>query len=251
MDNNINELINKFKDISDLRYVKSSSNGTGAIGLTFERLLGKKSDNMYFPDFYDIEIKCTSRFSRYPISLFSIAFDGPTFPEINRIIEKYGYFDKIYKDKKIFNTTLYYNRKKHVNNYFFNLEIDEFDEKLYLCVYDENMNLIEKESFVYLDTIINHIKLKINKLAIVYASIKRNDDTTYFRYYKISIYKLKNYNTFFNLLKEDIIKVELSSTISKSGIDKGKYKNKNLIFKINKDDILELFDLVTEYDHDE
>ena len=77
MENNCKELLEKFKNISKQRWIKGLNNYTNSAGLTFEALLNKKSDSMFFPDFKGIEIKATQRFSRYPITLFSKAFDGP------------------------------------------------------------------------------------------------------------------------------------------------------------------------------
>lgn len=45
---------------------------------------------MFFPDYYGTEIKCTTRFSGYLISLFLKSFDGPLLYEMSRILEKYG-----------------------------------------------------------------------------------------------------------------------------------------------------------------
>ena len=95
MNNNFNDLIKKFKIIAKKKWIKSYYKGHGNIGLTFEKELDKKIDTNYSPDYNGIEIKCTTRFSRFPISLFSIAFDGPTNKEIIRINEKYGNFDKL------------------------------------------------------------------------------------------------------------------------------------------------------------
>ena len=99
MNKETKELIKQFHSIARKRWIKSISKSFGSIGLTFEKELNKTPDSMYFPDYLGIEIKCTSRYSRYPLFLFTSAFDGPTFPEINRIIEKYGYFDKDFTDK--------------------------------------------------------------------------------------------------------------------------------------------------------
>ena len=44
---------------------------------------------MFFPDYYGIEIKCTTRFSNYPISLFSLAFDGTYLYQMNLLLQKY------------------------------------------------------------------------------------------------------------------------------------------------------------------
>ncbi|MBQ9181142.1 MAG: MvaI/BcnI restriction endonuclease family protein [Bacilli bacterium] len=238
------------KKIARKGYVKSSANGLGAIGLTFEHLLGKENDSMYFPDYYGIEIKCSSRFSRYPISLFSCAFDGPTFPEINRLIEKYGYFDKDFKDKKALQEILSCKNQKKVNNYIFKFDIDEKEEKLFLCIYNLNGELIERKSFVYLDTIYNHLKLKLSSMALVYASTKKCSAEDQFRYYKITIYELIGFHKFIELLKNGTINISLSCRIGKSGKYAGKYKNKNLVFELQKKDINKLFKEIYTYNHD-
>ena len=90
MNESFNDLINEFNIISKKGWIPSVSNSFGSIGLTFKKEIGKKVDSLYFPDYKNIEIKCTSRFSRYPLFLFTVAFDDPTFPEIDRIVEKVG-----------------------------------------------------------------------------------------------------------------------------------------------------------------
>lgn len=242
MNNNINSLLEKFSKIKNKGWIESTSKSFGSVGLTFEKELNKKPDSTYFPDYYDIEIKCTSRFSRYPLYMFTVAFEGPTFPEINRIIETYGYYDKDFKDKKVLFEKLNCIDKKIVNNkYKFKFEIDNAEEKLYLCIYNLDNKLIEKKSFVYLSTIKNHLLLKLNTLALIHASKKQENNKLYFRYYSIIIYKLKGFNIFLELLNKGIIEISLISRIGKSGKEKGKYNNKNLVFHIKKENIPLLF----------
>lgn len=251
MEESIQILIKKFKEICNKGYIKSISKSFGSIGLTFEKELGKKADSLYFPDFYDIEIKCTSRYSKYPLYLFTIAFDGPTFPEIDRIVTKYGWYDKDYTAKKVLFTKLKFKEKINVNNkYKFNLLFDEKKEKIYLNVYDKNNKLIEKMSYVYVQSIYNHINLKLKNLGIIYASIKKNDNGKYFRYYKIDIYKFISFDNFIKLLENDIVGVDLIARINKSGIDAGRYRNKNLVFYIDKGKIDKLFKMIYSYDCD-
>ncbi len=249
MDENIQSLIAKFKEITNKGYIKSNSKSFGSIGLTFEKELGKKPDSMYFPDYYDIEIKCTSRYSQYPLYLFTTAFDGPTFPEINRIVSKYGWYDKDYNDKLVLFTKLSFKKKITVNDkYQFKLSFDENKEKIYLNVYDMNDRLIESKSYVYLDRINNHINLKLNKLAVIYASIKKINDETFYRYYKMNIYKLISASKFIELLENDIVGVDLIARLNKSGVDAGRYRNKNLVFYIKKDKINKLYKTIYSYD---
>ena len=154
MNDEVKKLVDNFKIIANKKWIKSVSRSFGCIGITFEKVLDKSSDALYFSDYYGTEIKCVSRYSRYPLFLFTVAFDGPTFPEINRIVEKYGYPDKTFPDKKVLFEKVSCNKKTLVNNqYKFKLEVDEKEDKLFLCVYDFNDVLIERESFVYLKTI--------------------------------------------------------------------------------------------------
>lgn len=180
MNYEIEKLIQQFHIISNKGWIPSISKNFGSIGLTFEKELGKKTDSMYFPDYYGIEIKCTSITSKYHLYLFTVAFDDPTFPEINRIIENYGYSDKDYPEYKVLATNLNCKLKHTLNNYKFKLEIDKMEEKIYLCVYDLQNSLIERKSFVYFDSIRNHLLTKLNYLAIVYRKINKKRTKQFF-----------------------------------------------------------------------
>lgn len=250
MKKNFNELIKNFQTIAGKRWIKSISNGNGNIGLTFENELGKKIDTNYTPDYMGIELKCTTRFSRFPISLFSLAFDGPTDKEIIRLNNLYGSFDKDFHDKKTLIRKIRMNELSLLDtNYYLGLTIE--DKKLFLCVYDINKTLIEKQAFVYLESIKNHLLTKLKNLAIIKASKKKINDTEYFRYYEMTLYKLKKFNTFFDLLINGEIEISLISRISKSGINAGRYYNKNLVFQIKKSNIEKLFNKIYYFSQDE
>ena len=245
LNNDIKKLLEQFLVISNKGWIPSVSKSFGSIGLTFEKELGKKADSMYFPDYYGIEIKCTSVLSKYPLYLFTVAFDGPTFPEINRIIECYGYSDKDYPEYKVLATKLNCKKMYTVNNNFkFLLELDKEEEKVFLCVYNLKNELIERKSFVYFDSIRNHLLLKLNYLALVLAKTKHESNTKYFKYINISIYKLSSFDNFMSLLESGVIDVSLIARISKSGNDIKRYRNKNLVFEINKNKIDKLFNRI-------
>ena len=245
------KLVNKFIEISNNGWIEGVNNYSNSIGLTFEKELGKKADSLYFPDYHGIEIKCSSRYSRYPIYLFSIAFDGPTFPEINRIVDKYGWFDHEFVNKKILMTRIRYKSKTKIQSGFqFKFELDEQEEKLYLCVYDMEGILIEKESFIYLSSIYNHLCLKLSNLAIIYASTKKDSNKKYHRYYEINVYKLISFDRFIELLKNDDIGVSFLARLGRSGDNKGKYKNKSLTFELKKEDVFKLYSIEYYYNSD-
>ena len=190
-------LLEQFKKISKEKWIKSINNDHGGVGMTFEHKLGKKSDSLFLPDYEGIELKCTTRYSNYPLYLFTIAFDGPTFPEINRLIKLYGHTDKNYKDKKVLYAKLNLINPTIVNyKYKFILTINKKEDKLYLKISQLNDKLIEMKSFVYLSSIYDHVMIKLKKMAIVYASKMQKNNEDYFRYYKISIYELISYEKF-------------------------------------------------------
>lgn len=251
MEENINELFKIFKKISKSKWIRGINNYTNSAGLTFEALLDKKADSMFFPDYKGIEVKCTQRFSRYPITLFSKAFDGPSLYQMNEILKKYGKNDYIYKDKKTLTANLSCNKQTLVNGkYYFKLEISNKEEKIYLVVYDIFNNLIEKEAFISFESLKNRLELKSSTIALVFASKKNIDGIPYFRYYKMIVYKLYSFEKFIELLKQDIIIVDIVGRISRSGTEKGRQRNKNLVFKISKDNIHKLFKIIESYDAD-
>ena len=243
MNKNTEMLIKEFKRITNKGWIKSVSKSTGSIGLTFEQELNKKPDNSYLPDYHDIEIKCTSFYSIYPIGLFSISFDGPTFPEINRIVEKYGYYDNTYNNQKILRTNINNKRPSIINNkYIFKLDVDYTDKKIYLCVYDLDYNLIERESYIYIDNLYKHINTKLKKIAIIYGNKVIKNNNTYFRYYRMCIYKLNNAEKILLALKEGTITAQLAVSTYKNGYREGKPRDRNLSFRIDKKNIGKIFD---------
>ena len=166
--NNNEKLINEFKEIANKGWIPSVNKSTGSIGITFEKQLGREQNSSFLPDFEDIEIKCSSKYAYYPITLFTSALDGPSTTELIRITEKYGYFDKVYTDKKILYAFLSCKKKYLANsNYYFKLELDYKDEKLYILVYDIDNNLIEKKAYISFKTIYKHLNTKLRKLALI------------------------------------------------------------------------------------
>ena len=243
------DLLNEFKRISRKKWIKSISKSHGSVGNTFENELKKKPDSLYFPDYEGIELKCTTKYSRYPLYLFTLAFDGPTFPEINRLIDLYGYPDKNYPDKKVIFAKID-GKSSTENNYIYKLKTDRESKKIFLEIYNKNGNLVEKKSFVYIQSIYNHLMIKLKSLAIIYSYKKKENNDTYFRYYKLIIYELISFNRFLELLEKGIIKVDLIARMNKSGVDEGRYRNKNLVFSIRKYDIDKLFKTMYEHDAD-
>lgn len=245
------ELFEKFIKIANMGYVKGINNFTGGAGLTFEKLLGKEVDNMFFPDYYGIEIKTSLRYSHFPLTLFSLAFDGPNFFEMNALQEKYGVVDYQFKDKKVLYCNLVVNTYVKVSDkYFFKLFLDYKKQRIAINIYDLKYKLLEEASYINFETLKQRVEIKLNKLAFIWASKKVIYSIHFFRYYKIIFYTLKNFDTFLKLLEKGIIFTEISTCITRSGAYSGKQRNKNMIFKIRKENLELLFDKDKEYDND-
>lgn len=250
MEENKKQLLKKFKEITKLKWVEGINQGTNSVGLTFEILLQKDIDSMYFPDYYGIEIKCTQRFSRYPVNLFSISFDGPRLYEMDRLLKKYGISDKKYFNKLQLQGSIYVNKYNKINNNYFKLKVNQETKKIIICVYDKDLNLLEEETYIDFETIKLRLILKLSNLAVVYASKKKENDKLNFRYYKITIYKLKSFDRFIRLLEQDYISVSLIGRVTRSGKEEGRQRNKNLVFSIPKELLELLFEKELEYNAD-
>ena len=86
--------------------------------------------------------------------------------------------------------------------------------------------------------------IKLQNLALVRASKKVVDNVKYFRYYKISLYKLISFDKFIDLLKNDVITVNLVCRLSKSGYKIGRYSNQSLVFQIKPFYLNKLYNLI-------
>lgn len=239
-------LINKFEEINSKGYIKGINNNLiNSCGLTFENLLGKKADSMFFPDYEGIEIKCKQRYSRYDINLFCLSFDGPELFESNYILQKYGKRRTILSLKKELFINFNINKMILVNNkYYFELKINYIDKVIYINIYDINKRFIEKRGFIEFNSLEKRIKTKLKKLALVYASKKKENNDLYFRYYKIVCFKFKDFDTFLKMIEEGVIKLSLMLRYSKNENDYGKNKNKNMIFSINDKNLKKIYNVV-------
>lgn len=251
MEQEFNEIIDEFIKINKKGYVNSINNNlNNSCGLTLEHLLGKKADNMFFPDFNGVEIKTTTRFSRYNISLFSISFDGPYLFESNNLLEKYGKNDAEFLNKKTLFVNLKFNEKVLVNDkYYFELKIDYETKKIKVCIYDLNLNMIEERCYIYFDSLEKRIKVKLDKLALFYASKRKTGDNLFYRYYKIECFRYKGFSKFLELLESGDIKAKIILRFARSGNDFLKNKNKNMCFSIVKRNIYKLFKLIFTYEN--
>ena len=58
------------------------------------------------------------------------------------------------------------------------------------------------------------------------------------------IYKLTSFGKFLELLQEDIVQVDIVGRVSRSGTEAGRQRNRNLVFRLGKQNITKLFDTI-------
>ena len=244
-DDNFDELIEKFNQICEKGYIKGVGNNyKNSCGLTFEKELHKKVDSMFFPDFKDIEIKCKQKSSRFNITLFSLSFNGPFLYENNYILEKYGIKDNLVFGKNKLYIKLKCNEKIYYNNYYFELQIDYKNELLYINIYDNNLNFVEKRGYISFDILKSRVDLKLKKLALIKAYKTKNSDQLFFKYYQMSCYVFKGFNNFLKMIESNTIKYSISLRYSSNIKTYRKNKSRGVMFSVNEDDIPKIFDRI-------
>lgn len=235
--------IKKFNSIRALGFVKAINNDNSGIGLTFEKLIGKESDNFPLPDFYNLlEIKTKLIYSKTPVHLFKLTPNGNSFIESKRIYEKYGYYRTHDKEFKVFNGTVYANKIIKIGyNYYFSLDVNYIEKKVKLLVYNSQMKMIDCTSYWDFDSLENALNRKLNYLALVFVCKKINNHEIYYKYIKYDIYKLSDFSTFLNLLSKGTIGITFSIDVYKNENRFGQIHDHGTTFNISKNDIEKLF----------
>lgn len=242
MEKEIILFIKKFNHIRSLGFVEAINNDNSGIGLTFEKLIGKETDDFPFPDFQNlIEIKTKLAYSKTPIHLFKLTPNGNCFIETKGLYEKYGYYRIKNKEYKVFNGTVYSNKILKIGLYYFSLDVNYLEKKVKLLIYNSKMRMIDNSTYWDFDDLKNALERKLHYLALIFVWKKVLNNQKYYKYFKYNIYKLSDFNTFLKLLSTGIITITFSIDIYKSEKRYGQIHDHGTTFNINKNDIEKLF----------
>jgi len=241
MKNNTFEEI--FKQIKEKGWIQSKRKGPTGIGYTFEELLGKQEDNMPIADFQGIEIKTVHNYIKEKnIHLFNATPDGDFLYPIKEIYEKLAYPDKKNKNYKVFNmdisankyTILGYNKKLI-------LDVDDQNEKIYLKVYKNNIEIKDLKISWSFDLLRNRINNKIKKIAIVKANTLKKEKKELFKYTGYEIYELISFEKFIENIKNGNIIITFKIGNFKDGKRKGQIHDHGTGFSIKYNNISKLY----------
>jgi hypothetical protein len=227
------ELLVRFKDIINRGFVPAIGTSNASVGRTLEKLLNLKSNNSFFPDFGEIELKSIihpieSKFNK-PVGLFSQVPDWKISGcvGINDFFDKYHYNTK--NKRQLFTTVC----TKKVNSCGLRLEID--DKNLY-----EIDGSTEKKLLVWnIEKLWEKLVIKHSKTFWIYAEKKQIGSRDYFHYHKIEYTANPIKVNFLNLICSG--EIQLDHCISET--KNGKAKERGPSFRILLNSRNSLFDI--------
>lgn len=243
--NNIDDFIFKFNKIKEKGWLKTIIKGNCGVGRTFEYYLGNQENSLEIPDYNGIEIKTKVSNKNLYTTLFNCKPESNFYNETERLKDTYGYSDKLYPNYLVLNNSIFCNKKTLIGNkYYFKLEIDKKEKKIFLNIFDLKGNLIEKEAHWDFDTLEEKLFRKLKILAYINASKKYELHNIYFRYNNLKIYKLKNFDNFIYLIEKGKIRITFKIGIYKKGTKFGKTYDHGTGFDIRECDLLKLYDRI-------
>ena len=240
MEKEIENLIIQFKKIKNNGFIQSINNYTNGGGLTLEHLLGIKANNKCLPDLNGIELKTINQYWERNINLFSDTPKSNHKSTTKWIAENFGYINK--GSRKNFNGKMCATKLNKIGiKYFFKIDVNDKEKKIYMEIYDNNKTLINNDIYWDYETLKIKLEKKLSFLALIYLEKKYLKKRQYCKYNTIKIYKLKNFETFIALIKNGIIKINFSTSYIKSGQKKDTFHDHGTKFFINERNIYMLF----------
>lgn len=237
-------LTNKFLSIKKAGWHKSVRKGSTGVGITFEHLLGLQENSLEIPDFGGIEIKTKRDNSKSYTELFSCAPEGPHYHEVERLRNKYGYLDSKLRKYFVINNSIFCDIKTPVGyKYYFMLKVDKERQKLLLYIFDVHMNLLENDVYWDFDTLKEKLYRKFKFVALVNAKNKVINGEEYFYYHRLIIYKIKNFDTFIELIEKGIVNLKFKIGVFYEGKRVGQIHDRGTSFNIKGYNFNKLFDI--------
>ena len=131
--------------------------------------------------------------------------------------------------------------------YAFKLKVNRLKRCVELLMYNNwNKTPVYNDMSWSFDELELRLTTKLSCLAIIHAwkmTLKENN-TDYFKYANINLYRLKSFENFIDLIEEGKIAVDLKLYPYYTGENKGKLRNRETTFVINESDISLLFDKI-------
>lgn len=241
---NKKRIIEEFRKVKDLGFVKSNRKNNTGIGKTFEDYIGVVENNLNEPDLLGYEIKSHREEVSSYVTLFT---KSPNFPKKSANAYLNKNFGTPYDNNPLLNklhTSMFANRfNTYGGKYSFKLINDRDSKQIRIGIYDINTKKMidDKVGYTYacLETIL-HKKLK----SLLYVSAERKfiDETEYFYFNRAEIYTTPSLDKFLDLIDRGLIMFDIRIGCHKSGKNYGKAHDHGSGFRIIESNLKLLFD---------
>ena len=234
----------EFYKIQCMNWIPNKSNGTGSAGRTLEILLNKPADKNILPDYHGIELKTQVEGSKYPLRLFSMAFDNKPM-EMRRLLKICGYPDKKKPNFKVFQITVGGKTNTYVGfSRSYKLVVDYAHKVVRLYIFDSKQMVIDNTmswSFSQLQSRLEH---KLLYMAHIKVKKWNLHDKVYFKFETIQFYHLRDFDIFLYLIETGTISVTFKLGYYKSGDHYGEIYDHGTTFEIRSSNIDDLFERI-------
>ena len=235
----------KFNEIQKLGWIESNTSNSGNMGIMFEKLVGIPTNEFEIPDFGSIEIKTKSKSKYEYVTLFNCVPTGPHYHEVERIKDSFGYPDSELRAFKVFNGEVFCNKLTKIGSkFYFKLNIYKRIKRIALCVYNNEKKIIEESTYWDFDVLEEKLNRKLSYLALIGVTKKIVNKKKFFKYNTLNFYKLKDFDTFVDLMEQGVIKIIFKIGVFKDAKRIGKIHDRGTAFSIEEKSINKLFDSI-------
>lgn len=227
-------IIERFKEVEALGFVKSRRSNNTGIGKTFEDYVGVVENNLEEPDLAGFEIKSHRTESSNYVTLFT---KSPTFPKgANKYLrDNFGTTYKENTELKKLHTSMFATKFNSYNGrYSFKLKNDKQEKKLIIGVYDLDTHRLIDDSVGYsYDSIKKVLEKKLKQLFYVSAKRRYDDNRVEeFHFNHAEIYTNPSLEKFLDLIDNGLIMYDIRIGSYRSGKNYGKPHDHGSGFRI-------------------
>lgn len=243
------KIIEEFKRINSLGFVKSRRKHNTGIGKTFEDYLGVDENNKKDPDFAGFEVKTQRQVSKSYITLFT---KSPSFPKsANTILkETFGRPDKKLHDIKVLHTSIFGNKfNTYDEKYGFKLLVEKDKEKIYLITkFLDNGKVINSDIYWSFKDLRNSIDKKLRALFVVLAETKKINEIEFFHYTNAKVFLGFDFKSFVKAITDGNVMFDIRLGAYKTSGSKsyGKPHDHGSGFRVHREYLPNLFEEIFE-----
>lgn len=227
-------IVERFKEVKSLGFVKSKRSNNTGIGKTFEDYVGVVENNLEEPDLAGFEIKSHRTVSSNYVTLFTKA---PTFPKgANRFLrDSFGTPYEENPELKKLHTSMFATKFNSYNGqYSFRLRNDRQEKRLIISVHEIDTHRLINDAVGYsYDSIRKVLEKKLRQLFYVSAE-RRYDDkgVEEFHFNHAEIYTNPSLEKFLDLIDNGLIMYDIRIGSYGSGKMYGKPHDHGAGFRI-------------------